>query len=81
MRLLHQKGVISGGTTLRPKDAREETGLGGQLGQRRAGGTSLIDAYSVTCSYGRQTGGHESPHHFNKHKNVSTKTPHGRYRQ
>lgn len=38
MRLLHQKGVISGGTTLRPKDAREETGLGVQLGQRRAGG-------------------------------------------
>lgn len=50
MRLLHQKRVISGGTTLRPKDAREETGLGVQLGQRRAGENSLIDTYSVTCS-------------------------------
>lgn len=35
MRLLHQKGVIYEGATLRPKDARAETGLGVQLGQRR----------------------------------------------
>lgn len=41
MRLLHQKGVISGGARLRPKDAREETGLGVQLGQR--GGRELPD--------------------------------------